>query len=626
MSAPIERTPEGVLSFWLGPLRDVRATSEDNWRERMLLWRVGVFARGFEDPAFSAAQREFCEALHREGAARVFAPKETWDTPHGWLAKLIVLDQFPRCVYRGTPVAYTGDTDTVPMLRHICAQGWDLTAYNLLERMWVYVPLSHPEDRALQELSVEKWMQWSRDLVAASPAAHRRVNQRVAWNFVKAIIEHGEAVLLYGKFPHRNAILCRPHRAGEVHYLTSEVRPMWSFTQPPRPDYHALHAALHASDRRLDCRSIERGELAAFHRVLGLDPDSRERSFMDVFEARGVERVDFRDLYRHLMQRDRAVLFDALVHGPALAPHLERVTRAIFRDDAAEWPPKNPRASVPRVIDVPALNLAIGCPLLDRGDVSVPRAAIDAFVAKTGFEPRPFEDLFVRYREVVAGATASYEVTRDGLDRSVAIDRRAFERIAGALFPPSAARDAALATLHDLLDLDYDGTVEAREVLIALMALSSGDATEKLRACHEAFGRDAEGFLDERALRELVQTTLLRGFHVVEALFRDYMPEGSRETTELVVLFSLADFSAIERAARRALAEADTDEDGRVGEPEFVAWAARHRLFAQLLALPDRLFGTGVSASRSVAQPEPEPDGRATVVYTGALTPPRVRS
>lgn len=626
MTRPIERTPEGVLSFWLGALRDVGATSEEHWRERMLRWRVGVFARGFEDPEFSAAQREFCEALHREGASRVFAPAERWDTPHGWLAKLIVLDQFPRCVYRGTPLAYANDASVATMLRHICGKGWDLGEYNLIERLWVYVPLSHPEDRALQELSVEKWMQWSRDLVAASPPAYRRVNQRVGWNFVKAIIEHGEAVLLHGKFPHRNAILCRPHRAGEVHYLTSEVRPMWSFTQPPRPDFHALHAALHASDRRLDCRAIERAELAAFHRVLGMDVAAPGQSFMDVFDVRADARVDFRDLYRHLAQQRLAPLFDAMLRGPALAPHLERVTRAIFREDGAEWPPKNPRASVPRVIDVPALNLAIGCPLLDRGDVSVPRAAIDAFVDRTGFQPLPFDALFARYREIVAGVAASYEVTRDGVQRSVAIDRRAFERIAGGLFTEPAARDAALGTLHELLDLDYDGTVEASEVLVALIALSSGDIAPKLRACHQVFGGDEDGFLDDRGLRELVQTTLLRGFHVVEALFRDYTPEGTRETTELVVLFSLADFSAIERTARRALGEADSDEDGRVGEAEFVAWAERHPLFVQLLALPDRLFGTGASPPRVAPLREPETDGRATVVYAGALTPPRTRS
>ncbi|KAF0160762.1 MAG: hypothetical protein FD160_4203, partial [Caulobacteraceae bacterium] len=196
------------------------------------------------------------------------------------------------------------------------------------------------------------------------------------------------------------------------------------------------------------------------------------------------------------------------------------------------------------MIDVPALNLAIGCPLLDRGDVSVPRAAIDAFVDRTGFQPLPFDALFARYREIVAGVAASYEVTRDGVQRSVAIDRRAFERIAGGLFTEPAARDAALGTLHELLDLDYDGTVEASEVLVALIALSSGDIAPKLRACHQVFGGDEDGFLDDRGLRELVQTTLLRGFHVVEALFRDYTPEGTRETTELVVLFSLADFSA----------------------------------------------------------------------------------
>lgn len=626
MKRAIEPTPEGVLSFWLGSLRDVGDASEERWRERMLRWRVGVFARGFEDPAFSAAQREFYEALHREGADQVFSPRDRWDTPHGWLARLVVLDQFPRCVYRGTPLAYANDELTAPMLRHICERGWDLSEYNVIERLWVYVPLSHPEDRELQELSVAKWMQWSADLVSASPREHRRVNQRVGWSFVKAVIEHGEAVLLHGKFPHRNAILCRPHRAGEVHYLTSEMRPLWSFTQPPRPDYYALHAALHASDRHLDCRAVDRVELAAFHRTLGLDPDAPERSLMGVFDAVRQDRIGFRDLYRHAVQRSHTALLDALVAGPALSPHLDRVTRAIFKDESPEWPPRRPRASVPKVIDVPALNLAIGCPLLDRGDVSVPRSAIEGFLAKTGFRPRRFDELFVCYREVVAEAIASYDFTRDGVRQTVPIDRRAFERVAGGLFDPSPMREAALSTLHELLDLDYDGAVDAGEMLVALMALCTGDAADKLRVCFQVFDADGSGYLDDRELRELVHTTLLRGLHVVEALFRDYAPEDTRETTELVVLFSLADFSAIERAARRALAEADADEDGRVDEAEFAAWAGKHPLFRQLLTLSDALFGGDSPRSQLPAAPEPDAEGRATVVYPGVLTPARARS
>lgn len=41
-----ERTPEAILDFWLGPMRTIADTKEDNWRNGMLKWRVGVFAPG----------------------------------------------------------------------------------------------------------------------------------------------------------------------------------------------------------------------------------------------------------------------------------------------------------------------------------------------------------------------------------------------------------------------------------------------------------------------------------------------------------------------------------------------------------------------------------------------------
>lgn len=585
----IEVSPESVLDFWLGSLRGgMAATSEENWRERMLRWRVGVFARAFEDQAFSDAQRELYEALHLRGDAGFFAPAAAWDTPHGWLARLIVLDQFPRCVHRGTPLAYASDEQTGPMLRRICAEGWDRSAYDELERMWVYVALSHPEDTELQELSVAKWTEWGRDLVEASPPRYRRVNQRVAWYFIKSIVEHSEAVLLHGKFPHRNPILCRPHRAGEVHYLTSELRPLWSFTQPPRPLFYALHAALHALISDADCRALDREALARFEHALDL---ASERSLSDAFEVLHKPRLEFRELYRHACLRQNASVLEAISQSAAFVPHLREVTRAIFKDDAAVWPPQSAKASVPRVIDVPALNLAIGCPQLGAGDVRIPRAAIDAFVTTTRFSPRPIDELFARYRALLEASETSFEPTRDGVRRSLPIGPRQFRELAGTLFAPGPARDEVLATLYELLDLDYDGTVDAGELLVALNALCSGGVDRKLDVCFEVFDRDGSGFLDRDELWDLLHTTLLRGLNLVESLFLQYRPEEPAPGGQELVLFSLADFSAIEQASVRALSEADADADGSVDRAEFRAWAGSHPLLGQLFRLSESLFG-----------------------------------
>ena len=149
-----ERSPEAVLDFWLGSLRTAADTSRRNWQQGMLRWRIGPFARGTEDPNILRAQRDWCEQMHREGLDRFFRDS-VWDTPKGLLAKLIVLDQFPRGVYRGTALAYANDSLTASMSFQACEADREYDHYNVIERFWIYLPLSHAEDLKLQEYSIE---------------------------------------------------------------------------------------------------------------------------------------------------------------------------------------------------------------------------------------------------------------------------------------------------------------------------------------------------------------------------------------------------------------------------------------------------------------------------------------
>ena len=242
-----KRSPDSVLDFWLGRLRSPADASRENWQQGMLKWRMGPFARGAENPHVLQFQRDWCEQMHREGLDRFFRDP-VWDTPKGFLAKLIVLDQFPRSVYRGTALAYANDRLTAPLSWEACESGRDFAAYNAIERFWIYVPLAHAEDLKLQELAIEKMSRWSVDLIADVPPHRRRINQFVSWSIVKGAIEHSEALLLFDRFPHRNAALRRPHRGGEPRYLTDAMRPLWSFTQPPDPDYFALLGALYRTE------------------------------------------------------------------------------------------------------------------------------------------------------------------------------------------------------------------------------------------------------------------------------------------------------------------------------------------------------------------------------------------
>ena len=352
-----KRSPDSVLDFWLGRLRTAEDASRENWQQGMLRWRMGPFARGAENPNVLQFQRDWCEQMHREGLDRFFRDP-VWDTPKGFLAKLIVLDQFPRSVYRGTALAYTNDRLTAPLSRKACESGRDFAEYNAIERFWIYVPLAHAEDLKLQELAIEKMSRWSVDLIADVPPHRRRINQFVSWSIVKGAIEHSEALLLFDRFPHRNAALQRPHRGGEPRYLTDAMRPLWSFTQPPDPDYFALLGALYRTENGLDESRITRDVLAALLRAAGVSPDDPTAP-MDVFDLVGDDIVPWSVLYRHLTLPEHAGTFDILRRMPLVIELTNSVKSLILKGGDLTWPPRSAKHSLEPAIDVAALNALV---------------------------------------------------------------------------------------------------------------------------------------------------------------------------------------------------------------------------------------------------------------------------
>ena len=392
-----DRSPDAVLDFWLGRLRTAADASRRNWQQGMLRWRLGPFARGTEDPNVLRAQREWCEQIHREGSDRFFhAP--VWDTPKGLLAKLIVLDQFPRSVYRGTALAYANDPLTASMSWQVCEAGGDFAHYNVIERFWLYLPLSHAEDLKLQELSIERYARWSADLIAEAPPERRRINQFVSWSIIRAAIEHSETLLLFGRFPHRNAVMQRPHRGGEPRYLADPMRPLWSFTQPPDPDYFAVLGALYRTGSVLDEHRITRELLAGLLRAAGLSPGD-PASPMDIFGLAGDDAVPYPFLYRHLLLPEQAQTFDLLRQVPLVADLANAVKRLILKDGDLHWPPRSAKHSLEPVIDVAALNALVrgdGRPGADAGDIrfgSGPHDDADSREPPTDGAPEPARGL-----------------------------------------------------------------------------------------------------------------------------------------------------------------------------------------------------------------------------------------
>ncbi|QNJ99908.1 DUF924 family protein [Dyella telluris] len=183
-------TPADVLDFWFEP------ATEAHW-----------FARSH---AFDDAVRERFGAT-LEAARR--GDLDAWaNTPEGWLALLIVRDQFSRNVYRNDHRAWSTDAGTQAIALAGIARGYD-QALSPLQRLFAYLPLEHAEDLALQQHCVSLFER----LAAEQPEAARARFK----DFLDYARQHHDVIKRFGRFPHRNAVLGRADTPAEQAYLST---------------------------------------------------------------------------------------------------------------------------------------------------------------------------------------------------------------------------------------------------------------------------------------------------------------------------------------------------------------------------------------------------------------------
>lgn len=131
------------------------------------------------------------------------------DEPASRLALILLLDQLPRNIHRGTRQAFAGDPRAAALCLAGIATGME-RPLGPVEQAFFYMPLQHAEDRAAQELSVQQY----RSLAERNPE-HRSVFD----HFLGFAGEHRYVIERFGRFPHRNAILGRVSTAEETAYL-----------------------------------------------------------------------------------------------------------------------------------------------------------------------------------------------------------------------------------------------------------------------------------------------------------------------------------------------------------------------------------------------------------------------
>ncbi len=128
---------------------------------------------------------------------------EAWlETPRGVLAAVLVLDQFPRNMFRGTAAAFATDVNARQLADYAINRGFD-AALGVDERLFVYLPFEHSEDPADQARAFA--------LISALGNAQYTAFAR----------EHKDVIDRFGRFPQRNVALARKSTPEEKAFLAA---------------------------------------------------------------------------------------------------------------------------------------------------------------------------------------------------------------------------------------------------------------------------------------------------------------------------------------------------------------------------------------------------------------------
>jgi uncharacterized protein (DUF924 family) len=184
---PHQPTAADVLFFWFGAPAE-RGKPHKRWFEK--------------SDAFDREIRERFLPLYEEAAAGKLSRLK--ETAADCLALIVVLDQLPRNMFRGTPRAFAADALALEAARHALASAFDRDML-AVERMFAYLPFEHSEALADQTLACE--LTKPLEAFPETADAHRYA------------VRHRDIVLRFGRFPHRNAILGRASTPQELEFL-----------------------------------------------------------------------------------------------------------------------------------------------------------------------------------------------------------------------------------------------------------------------------------------------------------------------------------------------------------------------------------------------------------------------
>jgi len=211
-------TPNDVLLFWFGTLIIDELSDVNYIKRNMSRWFAG------SDPSFDQVQKDNRNLV--EYVANSNFDDVIWETPCGYLARILLLDQFTRCIYRGTTDAFKYDQLTSQLVKRIVDNNWLLSEYVPIYRFFLGVAIQHSEELCMQKIGLD-----IAHLVAQG--CENDIDE-----FFKGLKgypnEHHDVIEQFHRFPSRNDVLGRVSTVAEMEWMESPECPVWAKSQLKR--------------------------------------------------------------------------------------------------------------------------------------------------------------------------------------------------------------------------------------------------------------------------------------------------------------------------------------------------------------------------------------------------------
>jgi len=193
-----------IRDFWFGKV----SQTPETLKRRMQLWFGGAEAPDVARHRDELIRAKFAALIERAAKGEL----ANWaDSPRRRLSLIVLLDQFPRNIFRGTSKAFAYDAQALGLALSGMNSGAD-AALDPAQRIFFYMPLQHAESLEVQDESVAAY----RRLVGESPEALRGAFEAC----LKYAEAHRDVIRKFGRFPHRNRVLGRANTPDEDIYLS----------------------------------------------------------------------------------------------------------------------------------------------------------------------------------------------------------------------------------------------------------------------------------------------------------------------------------------------------------------------------------------------------------------------